>query len=195
MIKKVPYIKALLLVALLFTIAPFQRAQVIEEDTLVKTSKPQIQEVVKPVPIVEETQIDCEGNWVNSDATGMINLQIESLSKWGAETVPTIVSETIRLSNTVIIGHNICVKGECFSPGSQFGKIINIKIGDKVTACVNKKLYSGYVFVSNPIAEYQTNVMGDWTGFDTITMFTSYGKCKDIQCSATDRRWLVAFER
>jgi hypothetical protein len=192
--KITPCLKALLLITFILSIVPFQSTKV-ESETLVKTSNPQKAEVIRPSVVVEKPQTDCEGNWINSNVTGMISLQVESLSRWGAETVPTIVSETINSSNIVIIGHNICVKGECFNPGSPFGKIINIKIGEKVHACVNKKLYAGYVFASNPVDERQTSIMGDWTGFKTITMFTSYGKCKDIQCSSTDRRWVIAFER
>lgn len=142
-----------------------------------------------------EEVIDCEGNWVRPPKTGNINLQTIPLANWGADTPPTIVKETLNTDNIVIIGHNLCVNNNCFKSGSRFGQIIDVRVGDLVDACINQKYYRGYVFISQPISEYQTGVMGNWTGFKTITMFTSYGNCKNSHCSSTDQRWLIAFER
>ncbi|MEP7103631.1 MAG: hypothetical protein ABI721_02915 [Candidatus Dojkabacteria bacterium] len=139
----------------------------------------------------------CDGQWIDSSATGKIDLNSLLLSDWGSKSVPSLILDTYYDSskNFLIIGHNICVYGLCDQPRSQFANIMNLQAGDKMTSCLGGILYSGYIFTSGPIPDTRIEVMGNWTGFDTITMFTSYGKCKDSVCSSTEQRWMVAFER
>ncbi len=142
------------------------------------------------------TNSDCDGLWINTDTTKKIYLNAIYLKDWGANSNPSLILDTYNQGkNFLIIGHNICINGECNSPRSQFANIMKLNIGDKVSVCLGGILFTGYVFTSSPIPDTKTNIMGDWTGFNTITMFTSYGNCKDTQCSSTNQRWMVALER
>lgn len=137
----------------------------------------------------------CEGTWVNINSTGLIKLDVKSLNDWGADTGPIVISETKESENIVVIGHNICEGGNCFRPKSAFGNLINTKVGDFAELCLDGKLNKGYVVISAPMSEYDVHILSNWLSMPSVTMFTSYGKCKNAICSSTEERWVVAFER
>ncbi|MFS8131100.1 MAG: hypothetical protein ACMG57_03910 [Candidatus Dojkabacteria bacterium] len=139
---------------------------------------------------------DCDGVWINSDITKKIFLNPIYLKDWGAASNPSLILDSLENKNNyLVIGHNICVDGKCDEARSQFANIMNLNVGDKVSACIGGVLSTGYIFTSGPIPDTRTSVMGDWEDFKTVTMFTSYGDCKDSRCSSTQQRWMVAFER
>ncbi|MEO6729478.1 MAG: hypothetical protein ABIM99_06170 [Candidatus Dojkabacteria bacterium] len=150
----------------------------------------------RPVNVDLATQPDCDGLWVNSSPTQKVYLNAMYLRDWAEKSNPALILDTYNnIRNYLIIGHNVCYLGKCDVARSQFANIMKLNKGDRVSACLGGKLYSGFVFTSEPIPDTRTEVMTDWTGFNTITMFTSYGNCKDSQCSSTNQRWLVAFQR
>jgi len=181
-----------------FLLVTFSTTNIINSETLAKTSAEQ--QLYGPnklkTPAVSK-EPECDGVWVNSSATEKIYLNAINLKDWGADSSPSIILDTYNIisKNYLIIGHNVCYFGKCDEARSQFANIMKLNIGDKVSACLGGLLYTGYIFTSEPIPDTRTSVMGDWTGFNTITMFTSYGNCKDAQCSSTNQRWMVAFER
>ena len=144
----------------------------------------------------DEKEPECDGVWMYSEKTGKIFLNSINLADWGKDTNPSLILDTyVKVKNFLIIGHNICQNGLCDIARSQFSNIMKLNLGDKVSVCIAEVLYTGYIFTSGPIEDTRVSVMGDWTGFNTVTMFTSYGECKDVRCSSTKQRWMVAFER
>lgn len=133
----------------------------------------------------------CEGNWFESTKTGKINLELTSLNQWGANSNPVIISESTLNQNKVIIGHNYCLNGNCNSAGTGFSQIINLTANDEVKVCISNTEFDGSVYVSKSFSEYDTYIMSDWLKQPSVTIFTSYGNCKDAACSASDRRWGV----
>lgn len=188
-------IKSLLLVVLL-TIC-INNLNSTNNSLLAKTSADnQIYGPNKLNSVGSDKQPDCDGLWVNSEPTKKVYLDAINLKDWGEKSNPSLILETYNsVKNYLIIGHNICYNNKCDQARSQFANIMKLNVGDRVSACLGGVLYSGFIFTSGPIADTRTEVMGDWTGFNTITMFTSYGDCKDAQCSSTQQRWMVAFER
>lgn len=185
--------KIFLLILFLVTITS---STVNQNQLLAKTSAENQNYGPDKLNYVQNPQPDCEGLWISSDITKKIYLNAIYLKDWGKDTNPSLILDTYEKSkNFVIIGHNVCYQGKCDVARSQFANIIKLNIGDKVTACLGGVQYSGFIFTSSPIADTRTEVMTDWTGFNTITMFTSFGECKDSQCSSTQQRWMVAFER
>ncbi|RMD76922.1 hypothetical protein D6810_02565 [Candidatus Dojkabacteria bacterium] len=143
-----------------------------------------------------KTNQQCTGFWLNSKTTEKISLTVESLDDWGMETPPAVIKETIDKDNTVIIGHNVCDPlRNCFKPRSNFAKIIELKVGDVMEICFKGYIHKGYVLKSEPIPETYVEIMDNWTGFPTFTIFTSYGSCKDFACTSTNQRWLVVMEK
>lgn len=142
-----------------------------------------------------DSRQNCSGTWINLPTTGKIDLSTKSLNEWGLHTEPMVISETQANNNIVAIGHNICSNGNCYSSGSAFGNLINTKIGDKAELCADGKLNSGFVVVSEPMNEYSVHILSDWLGYPSVTLFTSYGQCKDNGCTSTVERWVVAFGR
>lgn len=140
---------------------------------------------------VDELHKKCDGNWFETNKTGKVNLEVTSLNQWGANSNPTIISESISNQNKVVIGHNYCLNGNCNSARTEFSKIINLSENDTVKACINNIEFDGSVYVSKSFSEYDTFVMSDWLKQPSVTLFTSYGNCKDTACSASDKRWVV----
>ncbi len=137
----------------------------------------------------------CEGSWINSSFTGKIDLLHTSLSDWKYESPPAIISETLNSENTVVIGHNYCTNGNCNVPGTNFSQIINMKSGDEVNFCLAGKPYGGYVLRCGDYKNTDMFLLWNWTGFDSVTFFTSYGTCADSACSSTDKRWVCVIEK
>lgn len=133
----------------------------------------------------------CDGNWIDSEKTGRVNLEVTSLNQWATNSNPTIISESIQNQNKVIIGHNYCLNGSCNSPGTEFSRIINLSEGEPVKVCINQNEFNGKVYVAKSFSEYDTYIMSDWLKQPSVTLFTSYGNCKDAACSASDRRWVI----
>lgn len=143
-----------------------------------------------------KTNQQCLGLWLNSRATGKIGLTVQSLGNWGIETPPAIIEETIDKDNTVIIGHNFCnSSGNCFEPRSDFARIMQLKVGDLMEICFNGFIHKGHILRSEPIPETYVQIMDNWTGFPSFTIFTSYGTCKDYTCASTNQRWLIVMEK
>jgi hypothetical protein len=141
------------------------------------------------------TNDTCYGDWFFTNKTGKIDLISAYLSEWKLDSPPTLLADTKLSKNTVIIGHNLCQNGSCYKVGSSFAGIINLNIGDTIEVCHNGYIYKGYVLYSSAIPDTRIEVLGDWTGFSSFTFFTSFGKCKDMECSSTDQRWLVVMEK
>ncbi len=142
-----------------------------------------------------EQASSCEGNWINSNLTGKIDLQTISISDWKYESPPAIISETLNSENTVVIGHNYCTAGNCNVPGTIFSQIINMKAGDQASFCLDGKPYVGHVLRCGENKNTDMFLLWNWTGFDSITFFTSYGTCSDSACSTTDKRWVCVIEK
>lgn len=193
--KFVPIVRIVLLILLLVVVTSIYKPS--DNSILAKTAVDnQFYGPTKSAEIAKVNSPECEGVWFNSATTQKIFLNSIYLKDWGANTNPSLILDSLKnTQNYLIIGHNICQNGACDQARSQFANIMKLNVGDSVSACLGGFLYTGYIFTSGPIPDTRTEVMWDWAGFNSITLFTSYGNCKDSKCSSTNQRWMVAFER
>ena len=137
----------------------------------------------------------CEGSWILTDSfSEKIEIETSTIQDWSYESNPSILFETINSANKVIIGHNYCSDGNCDTPTTDFSQIINSKMGDSASLCLNGILYEGKIIVSNAFPDTATYAMGNWLRGNSVTMFTCYGDCEDKSCTSTEERWVTAFE-
>ncbi|MCA9380990.1 hypothetical protein KC678_01890 [Candidatus Dojkabacteria bacterium] len=156
---------------------------------------PSVQTNIKPVEqdVVVKT---CRGNWLYISSVGIkIDLGYENVSSWNYKSIPSILSETKGNENTVILGHNYCEGGNCFSPTTDFAQIINVQKGDIAAACIDNILYQGEVLVSKSFDDSATYILDNWLDRPIVTAFTCYGECYSQSCQEVKSRWAIAFAK
>jgi sortase (surface protein transpeptidase) len=167
-----------------------------EKEVKIKLNDNLNNELIKNVAkkAMEKGLIDitnCKGNYIESKVTGRINLNITGLNNWNAESQPTILNETINSKNIVVIGHNLCKNMNCNQPESQFAQIMNFETGDEINLCVKDISYKAYIVKTEIVSENRVEILGEWLDIPSITLFTSYGKCKNDFCSETFQRFVA----
>jgi hypothetical protein len=142
-----------------------------------------------------KTRVSCEGgDWVEFNGS-RISLGQESLTTWNIESSPSILTETLDSKNTVLLGHNNCFNGSCYTPTTEFGKVINLKVDQTASACISGNLYSGKILYSKAVKDDSTYILDNWFNQDIVTAFTCYGECYDANCTSVKERWVVVFEK
>ncbi len=141
-----------------------------------------------------KNEAPCDGNWIQIKEE-KINLEVISLSQWGKNSPPSILKESLSKNNFFILGHNLCTNNSCYTQGSQFSTIISLNSGERVQACISNIKYNAEVIITKPVSDTEVEVMGDWLNSPSITLMTSYGLCKDENCSSTYMRWIVGLKR
>lgn len=140
------------------------------------------------------TRISCTGNWFRTgNMDEKIKLGYETLSTWNPNSKNSILTETLKNENKVILGHNECENGDCYSPTTDFAQIIETKEGEPAEACINGEYFRGTVDFSGAVHERAVHILGNWRNSSSITAFTCYGECKDINCNSVKERWVVSF--
>lgn len=149
-----------------------------------------------PISIKTHKFQTCKGEWIKLDVHQKpIYLQQTILEDWKDDSLPSVLTSTLHNKNTVIMGHNGCPGGLCNYAVSDFAHLIYAQVGQQGQMCSNGTLYEGQVLYSAAVPETYTELLGDWLQKDIVTLFTCYGNCKNQNCTSTDQRWAVAFEK
>lgn len=161
-------------------------------NTLTNTSQYKYSEIPQSNFRPEQT---CEGNWLwIPTAKNRIDLDKSTIQNWSFESNPSVLVETEDNNNKVMLGHNICNSSGCFEATTDFAQIINLKFGDVVKSCINDFYYESTVKFSSSMPETSTQILGDWLGGESLTLFTCYGECKDEICQSSKDRWVVGVQ-
>lgn len=140
--------------------------------------------------------IECNGNWLEiPGVTPKIDLGYSTVDAWSYESTPSILSETQKNENIVLLGHNYCNGIDCYTPSTNFGTIINAKIGNVANACIDGEFYSGTLTVSKPMPDTSLEILTNWRNTESITAFTCYGQCYEPGCAEVKERWVISFNR
>lgn len=149
------------------------------------------------VEIPAPSTVDCTGNWFHiASMPNAIGLGYDTLDTWNVYSGDVILSDTLNNQNIVSIGHNTCSGTHCNIPITQYSQIINVDVGEEAKLCINNTLYTGNVFFSQAVSEYDIYVADpNWKNRDIFTAYTCYGPCTRADCLRTAERWVVSFYR